>query len=100
MRKRLLSLLLIGALILLGTPSAHALPSATDTPLTLSAHSAVLADGEGNPLLEKNAEERMGPASTTKILTALVVAKSCDPRAEVSIPREAVGVEGSSILRQ
>ena len=39
----------------------------------------------------------MGMASTTKIMTALVVADSCDLNESVKIDARAVGVEGSSI---
>ena len=39
----------------------------------------------------------MPMASTTKIMTALVVIESCDLDKEITIPKEAVGIEGSSI---
>ena len=99
MLKRLLSLLLVCALLSLGSLAAYATPTESEwiSPPSLSAHSAILTDEDGNPLFEKNAYERMGPASTTKLLTALVVAELCDPCATVTIPREAVGIEGSSV---
>lgn len=44
-----------------------------DGPVRLAAESAVLMDaGNGRVLFEKNADDRMYPASTTKILTALL----------------------------
>ncbi len=100
MFKKLISACLVCTLITLGTLVAHARPAETgraSSPSDLSAHSAILTDANGNVLFEKNAHERMGPASTTKLLTALVVAETCDPSAEVTIPREAVGIEGSSV---
>lgn len=64
----------------------------------LSASSAILIDAEsGAVLYEKNAEETMLIASTTKVMTALVVLDNCDIEEEVYIEREYVGIEGSSI---
>ena len=65
---------------------------------TLSAKSAILIDGcEGDVIYEKNAKERMGMASTTKIMTALVVAQKLPLDKRIVIPKEAVNVEGSSV---
>ena len=72
-------------------------PSA-EAPLGLSAKSAVLIDAEsGSILYEKNAHERMGMASTTKIMTALTVLWLCSADSVVTVPKEAVGIEGSSV---
>ena len=66
--------------------------------LSLSARSAILIEGEEREVLyEKNGRERLPMASTTKIMTALVAAELLELDALISIPREAVGVEGSSI---
>lgn len=63
-----------------------------------SAESAILMDADsGRILYEKNAHEKMGMASTTKIMTALVALRLADKDRVISIPEEAVGVEGSSI---
>ena len=65
---------------------------------SVSAKSAVLIDGNSGELLcSKNPDERLPMASTTKIMTALVAIEEGDLAEEVTIPREAVGVEGSSI---
>ena len=48
-------------------------------------------------LWEKNADVRRPMASTTKIMTALVVLENCALDEEFKIPAEAVGVEGSSV---
>ena len=48
-------------------------------------------------LTEKNSRERMGEASTTKIMTALVIAETMPPDKLITVPSEAVGVEGSSV---
>ena len=64
----------------------------------ISAESAVLLDGTtGRILYEKQADRQMLIASTTKIMTALVVCEQCNVLDRVRIPKEAVGIEGSSI---
>lgn len=66
--------------------------------LSISAESAVLIDASDNTLLfSKNADTRMPMASTTKIMTALVALENGNTDSIVTIPKEAVGVEGSSI---
>ena len=64
----------------------------------LSAQKAILMDAAtGRVLYEKDADSQSLIASTTKIMTALVVAEQCNVLDRVRIPREAVGVEGSSM---
>ncbi|MEA4966278.1 MAG: D-alanyl-D-alanine carboxypeptidase family protein [Oscillospiraceae bacterium] len=64
----------------------------------VSAVHAVLLDADsGRVLYEKNAEERALIASTTKIMTALLVCEQCNLADRVRIPKAAVGIEGSSI---
>ena len=66
--------------------------------LSLSAESAVLIDANSKEVLfEKNAEKRMGMASTTKIMTALIAAELGDLNKTVTVSKDAVGIEGSSI---
>ncbi len=63
-----------------------------------SAGAAILIHGDtGQVLYEKNAGERMLVASTTKIMTALVVVENCDPDEIVTILPEHAAVEGSSM---
>lgn len=64
----------------------------------LSARCAVLLDAAtGRVLYEHHAEQRALVASTTKIMTGLLVAETCTLDAPVEIPPEAVAVEGSSM---
>ena len=64
----------------------------------ISARNAIVLDGiTGKPLFEKNAEQRGLIASTTKIMTALVVCEQCNVLDRMRIPKEAVGIEGSSM---
>lgn len=70
---------------------------------SVSAEGAVLVDGSsGRVLYEKNSDKRLYPASTTKIMTALVTLETLDelgvgPDSKVIVPVEAAGVEGSSL---
>lgn len=64
----------------------------------LSAEKAILVDAATKRVLfEKNADARSLIASTTKIMTALVVCEQCNVLDRVRIPKEAVGIEGSSV---
>lgn len=63
-----------------------------------AARCAIVIDAEsGNVLYSKNADEARGMASTTKIMTALVTIENADLDTEFIIPKEAVGIEGSSV---
>ncbi len=63
----------------------------------LSAKAAVLYEpSSGRFLYSENKDARLAMASTTKIMTALVVSERLSPDSIVKIPKEAVGTEGSS----
>lgn len=51
----------------------------------------------GRVLYSKNAESKLPMASTTKIMTALLIAEETNLSEEVIVPEQAVGTEGSSI---
>jgi D-alanyl-D-alanine carboxypeptidase len=64
----------------------------------LSAQKAIVLDGTtGRVLYEKDADSRSLIASTTKIMTALVVCEQSNVLDRVKISKEAVGIEGSSM---
>ncbi len=64
----------------------------------VSAVSAVVIDGEsGRILYEKNAKDKRGMASTTKIMTAIVALEKGNPKDIVKVSSHASGVEGSSM---
>ena len=66
--------------------------------LSLSAQSAILIEADSTRVLyQKQADRRLPMASTTKIMTAFVAIREADLGQTVTIPPEAVGVEGSSI---
>lgn len=64
----------------------------------VSAEKAYSLDAvSGRVLFDKNADSRSLIASTTKIMTALVVCERCNVLDRMRIPKEAVGIEGSSM---
>lgn len=67
----------------------------------VSAQKAILLDATtGRVIYEKNADSKALIASTTKIMTALVVCEQCNVLDRMRIPKEAVGIEGSSMYLQ
>ena len=64
----------------------------------LSAQKAILMDAQtGRILYEKDSDQRSLIASTTKIMTALIICEQCNVLDRMRIPKEAVGIEGSSM---
>jgi len=115
---------ILTAALVLGTPQAHAKkahPAGQSKPhpakreavaeapteparplangeLALAAHGATVVDAlTGDPLYEKNAYDRFYPASSTKILTALLVIEAGDLDHIVVITPEDTHVEPSAI---
>ncbi len=94
--KKTLSLLLASLLISLSF--IVSISAAPRDGISLSAQSAVLLDGaSGDILYSKDPNKRMGMASTTKIMTALVAAENFDIRKTITVSPDAVGIEGSSV---
>ncbi|MCQ2418879.1 MAG: D-alanyl-D-alanine carboxypeptidase [Clostridia bacterium] len=87
--KRIFAAVLLAAVLCL-----HA--SAVQAP-SVSASSAILYDSTaGKVIWEHRSEESALIASTTKIMTAFLVVQLCPMETMVTVPREAVGTEGSS----
>ena len=64
----------------------------------LSAEKGIVVDAvTGRVLFAKNPDKQALIASTTKIMTALIVCEKCNVLDRMRIPREAVGIEGSSM---
>ena len=76
--------------------------NAEDTPPTTSAQAFVLYCPDNNTVIcSKNADEKMKPASTTKIMTSLITleeAASCN--SEVTFKQEMVAEGGSRTISQ
>jgi serine-type D-Ala-D-Ala carboxypeptidase (penicillin-binding protein 5/6) len=79
-------------------PTALHTPQPTDRPPRVSAASAVLVDlDSGEVLYERAAGRRRPIASTTKIMTALLVLESATPFDEVIASDEAASQEGAEL---
>ncbi|MBO7296399.1 MAG: D-alanyl-D-alanine carboxypeptidase, partial [Clostridia bacterium] len=77
---------------------AYALDASVTVPAPVGAGAAILIEAEsGRVLYEQHAHTRMPMASTTKIMTALVVLEHCDLTQTVCVDARAVGMEGSSV---
>lgn len=67
----------------------------------ISAETAIVVDATtGRVLFEKHSDKRSLIASTTKIMTALIVCEQCNVLDRVRIPKAATGIEGSSMYLQ
>ncbi len=86
---------------LIATAAAALLAAACVLPLKVQAisarHAYVLDAVSGRVLFERSANEQSLIASTTKIMTALIVCEQCNVLDRMRIPTEAVGIEGSSM---
>ncbi len=89
---------------LFATAAAALLAAAVFFPVQVSAVSArrayVLDAVSGRALFERFPNEQSLIASTTKIMTALVVCEQCNVLDRMRVPKEAVGIEGSSMYLQ
>jgi len=90
--KEILAILLIGTILISPLTISYG-----ESP-NISAHSAIILDVEtGRVLYEKNINDKKPMASTTKIMTALLALENSDLEEVIKVPKNAVGVEGSSI---
>jgi len=74
-------------------PAPQATQKAEKTPASpaITAESAILIDAStGITLYEKNADKKLYPASTTKILTSLITIENCKPTEKVKHSHEAI----------
>lgn len=80
------------------TASASRLSLSNSVPgMSSASASALIEASTGKLLLKGNCDSHLPMASTTKTMTALVVLENCSMNEIVEIPREAQGVEGSSM---
>lgn len=71
---------------------------ASEPPSSIGADGVVLMDAlTGQVLFSKNMNSAYAPASTTKIMTALLTLENCDLSESVTISANAYGIEGSKI---
>ena len=71
--------------------STTKLPSASEPNFTLSSEGAILMDSNtGTVLYGKNENEKLYPASTTKIITAILAIEHCKPTDKITASYDAV----------
>ena len=87
----------LAALFLLAGLLPVSASEAAEEPLTSAKAAAVMEVSSGRVLYEDNADAHCYPASTTKVLTALLTLESCSLDETATIPDACVGREGSSI---
>lgn len=91
--KRIIGILLSAAVLLPFAPKASAVSLAG-----LSAKAAILIDAQtGTVIAEKNEKQRLPMASTTKIMSALLLLESGDLDTQFKVDNNAIMVEGSSM---
>ncbi|OUQ89488.1 peptidase S11 [Brevibacillus brevis] len=97
-RKYLSGVLVVFLFIQMALLTPAAVVKAAAAPPGLSAEGAALIDVEsGRILYSKNGTKKMRIASLTKTMTAIVAIEMGKLDAQVTVPPQAVGVEGSSI---
>lgn len=70
-------------------------------PPTIQAQGAILMDGKtGQILYEKNAYQQLAPASTTKIMTAIIAIESGQLDKETTVSKNAANTSGSTMHLQ
>ena len=78
--------------------SGFATGEAVLSQISVSARSAMLCSSDGYVIFEKNADTPLPMASITKVMSAIVALELIDDTSKtVTVPREAVGIEGSSV---
>lgn len=90
------------ALIMIFAVSAQAAPVTEEPDLTINAKAAFLVETTtGQVLYEYHADDKLYPASTTKLMTALVAWEHCSPGDMISVSQQAVdglAEQGSSVF--
>jgi len=88
--KKILTAFCVAAMMLTTSSASFA--------VSTSAESAMLIEADsGDVIYQKDADTRRGPASTTKIMTAIIAIERCPLDKVVTVAPEAAGVEGSSV---
>ncbi len=90
--------ILLFLVLVISTLSFTHLASADSAAPQVNAAGAALMDGEtGELLYDKNADEKYPPASTTKIMTALVVLENSNINDKVTVGENPPYVDGSAV---
>lgn len=91
-QKQIISLFVMAVMCIIMSASAWAAPQGE-----LTAQAAILVNAKtGEVLYEKNADKQIYPASTTKMMTAILAIEKSKPFRIVTVSKRAAGEEGSS----
>ncbi len=91
MKKKIIALVIALAIVFSLDTNAFAA-------LEVSAQAAVLmCANNGNVLFSRNADKKLSMASTTKIMTSLLALEAAIPDREITVTKEMVSVEGTSM---
>lgn len=91
MKKRIIAFLTVCFIALSQNAVAYA-------SVNVSAQSAVLmCANNGEVLFSRNADKQLSMASTTKIMTSLIALEAAAPDTEITVTKEMVSVEGTSM---
>ena len=86
------------AVIVILLAVCFALRASASAPPAISAQSAILVDSETNQVLfEKNADAKRAPASTTKLMTAILLVENCRLDEKVKAPKGVEQIPSSSL---
>lgn len=86
------------AFISLAVASSYAVPYSPTPPPDIKATSAILVDAEtGQVLYERNADLPLPPASTTKLMTAILLEENTNPGDILTASKKAANEGGSSL---
>ena len=92
MKKRILSLIVFISAVF------GIIPDAGGVDLGVSAQAAVLMCAEsGEVVYQRNPDKKLSMASTTKIMTSLIALEAGVPNMEITVTKEMVSVEGTSM---
>ncbi|MBQ9915132.1 MAG: D-alanyl-D-alanine carboxypeptidase, partial [Clostridia bacterium] len=64
-----------------------------DVPEVLSKSAILVQEGTGRIMYEKNADEKVYPASTTKVMTAILAIEALDPSSTLAASEEAIQID-------
>ena len=97
MKQRLIISIITAAVFLTSLSNRVCAAAPRQMPSVSAKYAAVVEMNTGELICEKNGSEKTSMASTTKIMTALLLCEMCDLDEEITATKEMVTVEGSSM---
>ncbi|MBQ3564432.1 MAG: D-alanyl-D-alanine carboxypeptidase [Clostridia bacterium] len=97
MKQRLIISIITAAVFLTSLSNRVCAAAPRQMPSVSAKYAAVVEMNTGELICEKNGSEKTSMASTTKIMTALLLCEMCDLDEEIVATKEMVTVEGSSM---